>query len=135
MRNLRLILPRGLSVWEKVFDMSTNKELAEYITEQLAELENIRKISMMGGYIFYYQERIFGGIYGEGFMVKITKASRKYMPDSVAQPPYDGAKEMLPVTILDDKKTLQKMVREMFCELPQPKTKTKKLNNGLGKKK
>lgn len=128
-------MPRGLSVWEKVFDMSTNKELAEYITEQLAELENIRKISMMGGYIFYYQERIFGGIYGEGFMVKITKASRKYMPDSVAQPPYDGAKEMLPVTILDDKKTLQKMVREMFCELPQPKTKTKKLNNGLGKKK
>lgn len=128
-------MPRGLSVWEKVFDMSTNKELAEYITEQLAELENIRKIPMMGGYIFYYQERIFGGIYGEGFMVKITKASRKYMPDSVAQPPYEGAKEMLPVTILDDKETLQKMVREMFCELPEPKNKTKKLSNGRDKKK
>ncbi len=39
------------------------KELAEYITEQLAELDNIRKTPMMGGYIFYYRERIFGGIY------------------------------------------------------------------------
>ncbi len=115
--------------------MSTSKELAEYITEQLAELENIRKIPMMGGYIFYYQERIFGGIYGKNFMVKITEASRKYMPDSISQPPYDGAKEMLPVTILDDKETLQKMVREMFSELPQQKPKTKKSSNGRNKEK
>lgn len=107
-------------------DKSKTKELAEYITEQLAELDNIRKIPMMGGYIFYYRERIFGGIYGKGFMVKITKASRKYMPDSIACPPYDGAKEMLPVTILDDKELLQKMVSEMFSELPEQKPKVKK---------
>ena len=58
------------------------KELAEYITEQLSDLENIRKTPMMGGYIFYYNERIFGGIYEPGFMVKITEASRKYMPNA-----------------------------------------------------
>ena len=81
---------------------------------------------MMGGYIFYYRDRIFGGIYPEGFMVKITEASRKYMPDSGACPPYDGAKEMLPVTIIDDRELLQKMVLEMFSELPQRKVKTKK---------
>ena len=62
-------------------EKSKAKELAEYITEQLAGLEDIRKTPMMGGYIFYYRERIFGGIYGSGFMVKITEASRKYMPD------------------------------------------------------
>ena len=102
------------------------KELAEYITEQLSDLENIRKTPMMGGYIFYYNERIFGGIYEPGFMVKITEASRKYMPDSIACPPYDGAKTMLPVTIIDDRELLQKMVSEMFDELPERKPKTKK---------
>jgi hypothetical protein len=45
---------------------------------------------------------------------------------SVACPPYDGAKEMLPVTIIDDRELLQKMVLEMFSELPQRKVKTKK---------
>lgn len=102
-----------------------NKELADYVLEQLCGLDNIRSIPMMGGYIFYYKERIFGGIYGCGFMVKITKASQKYMPDSIPQPPYDGAKPMLPVTILDNEELLKKMVDEMFDELPERKPKKK----------
>ena len=107
-------------------DKSKVKELAEYITEQLAELGDIRSIPMMGGYVFYYRERIFGGIYEPGFMVKTTEASKKYMPDSIACPPYDGAKDMLPVTIIDDRELLQKMVTEMFDELPERKPKAKK---------
>lgn len=106
--------------------MSQNKELSLYIMDQLSELQDIRNIPMMGGYIFYYKERIFGGIYGSGFMVKITTASKKYMPDSIPEPPYDGAKEMLPVTILDNKELMQKMVREMYSELPERKIKKKK---------
>lgn len=78
--------------------MASSKEYLDFIMEQLSGLEGITYRAMMGGYIFYYRERIFGGIYGAGFMVKITEASRKYMPDSIACPPYDGAKEMLPVT-------------------------------------
>ena len=42
--------------------MSKNKELADYIMDQLSDLGNVRNIPMMGGYIFYYKERIFGGI-------------------------------------------------------------------------
>jgi TfoX/Sxy family transcriptional regulator of competence genes len=106
--------------------MSKNKELADYIMEQLSDLEEVRNIPMMGGHIFYYKERIFGGIYGSGFMVKITEASKKFMPDSEPEPPYEGAKPMLPVTILDDRVALQAMVDEMFPELPERKTKKKK---------
>ena len=106
--------------------MSKNKELAEYIMDQLSDLGEIRNISMMGGYIFYYKERIFGGIYGNGFMVKITETSKRYMPDSESEPPYEGAKPMFPVTILDDRIALQKMVEEMYSELPERKTKKKK---------
>lgn len=106
--------------------MSKNKELAEYILDQLSDLGEIRNIPMMGGYIFYYKERIFGGIYGNGFLVKITEASKKYMPDSEPEPPYEGAKPMLPVTILDNRAALQAMVEEMYSELPERKHKKKK---------
>ncbi len=106
--------------------MSKNAELAAYVTEQLSDLEDIRNIPMMGGYVFYYGGKIFGGIYDKGFMVKVTQASQKYMPDSVQEPPYQGAKPMLPVTILEDKETLQAMVREMYPELPERKPKKKK---------
>lgn len=99
--------------------MANNKELAAYVMEQLADLGEVRNIPMMGGYIFYYKERIFGGIYEKGFMVKMTKAAGKYMPDSEPEPPYDGAKPMLPVTILENREMLQKMVDEMYSELPE----------------
>lgn len=105
--------------------MASNRELAAYIMEQLEELGNVRNIPMMGGYIFYYKERIFGGIYGDGFMVKLTEASKKFMPDSEPQPPYEGAKNMLPVTILENRELLQKMVSEMYAELPERKVKSK----------
>ncbi|MBR1692546.1 MAG: transcriptional regulator [Lachnospiraceae bacterium] len=85
-------------------------------------MESIRNIPMMGGYLFYYKERIFGGIYGAGtFMVKITEASRRYLPDSIPQPPYEGAKDMLEVTILEDREAFQSMVVEMYDELPERK--------------
>ncbi len=101
--------------------MSNNKELAAYIMEQLADLGDVRNIPMMGGYIFYYRERIFGGIYGSGFMVKVTEASKSYMPDSEPEPPYDGAKPMLPVTILENREQLQAMIESMYPELPERK--------------
>lgn len=106
--------------------MSKNKELAEYIMDQLSDLGEIRNIPMMGGYIFYYKERIFGGIYENGFLVKITKASKKCMPNSIPETPYEGAKPMLPVTILEDRGALQTMVKEMYPELPERKSKKKK---------
>ncbi len=106
--------------------MADHKELAAYIMEQLEGVDGVRNIPMMGGYVFYYKERIFGGIYGNGFLVKDTKASRKYMPDSEPEPPYKGAKAMLPVTILEDREQFVQMVQEMYDELPERKKKEKK---------
>ena len=36
------------------------KELADYVTDQLSGVEGIRNIPMMGGYVFYINNRIFG---------------------------------------------------------------------------
>ena len=85
-----------------------NKQMMEYVMEQLSGLPGVRNIPMMGGYIFYYNERIFGGLYGSGeLLIKITETSRQYMPDSEPEPPYDGAKEMLPCTILENSEKLK----------------------------
>ena len=48
------------------------------------------------------------------------------MPDSVPEVPYEGAKEMLPVTILENREKLQQMVADMFDELPERKPKKRK---------
>lgn len=112
--------------------MANNKEVAAYVMEQLSKLGDVRQIPMMGGYIFYYRERIFGGIYGGGYlMVKNTPAARAAMPDSRPEAPYEGAKEMLPVTITEDQEKLQEMVMAMYPELPEPKArKARKAKTG-----
>lgn len=48
------------------------------------------------------------------------------MPDSEQELPYEGAKPMLPVTILNDRSALQNMVEEMDLELPERRVKKKK---------
>ncbi len=103
-----------------------NKRLMQYVMDQLSDLSGVRNIPMMGGYIFYYNERIFGGIYGSGeLLIRITKTSRRCMPDSEPALPYEGAKEMLPCTILEDRARLQQMIVEMWPELPERKQKKK----------
>lgn len=103
----------------------TPRELAAYAAKQLAGLDEIRYIAMMGGYIFYYRERIFGGIYEKGFMVKDTEAARRAMPEAEPAPPYEGARPMLPLSsdILEDGDAFRRMVFEMFDELPPKKMK------------
>lgn len=99
-----------------------NKRMMEYVMDQLFGLPGVRNIPMMGGYIFYYRERIFGGIYGSGeLLIKITETSKRYMPESEPELPYEGAKEMLPCTILEDGELFRKMVAEMWSELPERK--------------
>lgn len=102
------------------------RELADYVMDQLCGVDGIRNIPMMGGYIFYIDDRIFGGIYESGMMVKITDASRRALPEAEPMPPYEGAKPMLPATNLDDREAFSRMVRDMYGELPKPKPRRKK---------
>lgn len=101
-----------------------NKRMAEYVMDQLSGLPGVRNIPMMGGYVFYYNERIFGGIYESGeLLIKMTETSKKYMPDSEPELPYEGTKKMLPCTILEEREKLQQMVAKMWPELPERKKK------------
>lgn len=106
---------------------SRNKQMMEYVMEQLSNLPGVRQIAMMGGYIFYYNDRIFGGIYESGeLLIRITETSRRYMPDSEPELPYEGAGEMLRCTIVDDRAKLAEMIQEMWPELQERKVRKKK---------
>lgn len=49
--------------------MATTKEYRDYILDQLNLLGDITYKSMMGEYLLYYKEILFGGIYDNRLLV------------------------------------------------------------------
>ena len=106
--------------------MASTKEYRDFILDQLSGLDEITYRVMMGEYIIYYRGRIVGGVYDDRFLVKPTKTAMAMMPDAERELPYEGAKEMLLVDNVDDREFLQKLLEEMYKELPVPKVRGKK---------
>lgn len=72
--------------------MATNKSYKEYILEQLSILDNITCRPMMGEYLLYYNNILFGGIYDDRLLVKKVDTNCKYNMNEYI--PYEGAKGM-----------------------------------------
>ena len=101
--------------------MASSKEYLDYILEQLSELDEITHKAMMGEYIIYYRGKIVGGVYDDRFLVKPVKAAENMMPEAELELPYEGAKEMLLVDSIENKKFLKDLLEGMYDELPAPK--------------
>ena len=101
--------------------MASTKEYLVFILEQLSGLDNIKNRAMMGEYILYYRDKIFGGIYDNRLLVKPVPSAIKLMPDAEMELPYEGAKEMLLVDDVDNSEFLCKLIRSMWEELPAKK--------------
>ena len=103
--------------------MASTKEYLDFVLEQLAGLDEISSRAMMGEYILYYRGRIFGGIYDDRLLVKPVSMTLRLMPDAKMELPYNGAKEMILVDNVDDRKFLCELVESMWEELPEKKKK------------
>lgn len=103
--------------------MASSKEYLDFILEQLSDLDGISYRAMMGEYILYYRQRIFGGIYDDRFLVKPVEAAVQYLPQAVRELPYEGTKEMLLVDDVDNKAYLAGLIQAMYDELSAPKKK------------
>lgn len=99
--------------------MASTEEYLNYILDQLSELEDITYRKMMGEYILYYREKIFGGIYDDRFLVKPVKSAKEMMGDARMEKPYEGAKEMILVDNIEDKDFLKDLIEAMYDELPK----------------
>ena len=58
--------------------MATSKEYKEFILEQLDLLDNITCKAMMGEFLLYNNNILFGGIYDNRLLVKIVDTNKKY---------------------------------------------------------
>ena len=101
--------------------MASSREYLDFILEQLSGAEGVTFRAMMGEFIIYIRGRIAGGVYDDRFLVKDTAAARRLMPDAPLEEPYEGAKPMLLVDIVDDADALAALFEAMLPELPAPK--------------
>lgn len=92
--------------------MATSKEYKDFILEQLGLADDIAVKSMMGEYLLYYNGKLFGGIYDNRLLVKITENNKKYGLSTAL--PYDGAKPMYFVCDVDDKEKLKNIVSDTY---------------------
>ena len=90
--------------------MASSKEFKNFVLEQLRELDNLSCRPMMGEYLLYYNGVLFGGIYDDRFLVKITNSNKKY--NLAKEIPYHGARPMFLVTNLDDIDYLCNLVKD-----------------------
>ena len=88
--------------------MASTKEFRDFILEQLSEAPNITCRPMMGEFLLYSNNVLFGGIYDDRLLVKIVTENEQYkMTEEI---PYDGAKPMYFVEDVDDKEKLAEIV-------------------------
>ena len=89
--------------------MASTKEYRDFILEQLSEAPNITCRPMMGEFLLYSNNVLFGGIYDDRLLVKIVPEYEQYkMTEEI---PYDGAKPMYSVEDVDNKEKLAEIVK------------------------
>ena len=81
-------------------------------------LPGITSRKMMGEYLLYKDGKLFGGIYDDRLLLKITKASASFLRDYPSAFPYEGGGEMILFTEPYDAALLRETVEAMCAELP-----------------
>ena len=90
--------------------MASTKEYRDFILEQLSEVPDITCRPMMGEFLLYSNNVLFGGIYDDRLLVKIVPENEQYkMPEEI---PYDGARPMYFIEDVDNKETLAEIVKD-----------------------
>lgn len=107
--------------------MASRKEYLDFVLEQLSGLEGVSYRAMMGEYLLYFNDKLFGGIYDDRFLVKVTASSLELLPDAPQEMPYDGAKPMLLITEIDNKNYLRELILAMYEDLPEIKKRVKRI--------
>ena len=80
--------------------MASSVDYLEYILDLLRNINHITYKKMMGEFLLYKDNILFGGIYDDRFLVKKTKSVENLGFKEVI--PYPTAKAMLLIDIEDD---------------------------------
>ena len=94
--------------------MASSKDYLNYILELLGEVKGITFKKMMGEFILYKNDIIFGGIYDNRFLVKNVVALSEY--DLKEEIPYPGGKKMLLIDS-ENPEEIAEIVNAVYREL------------------
>lgn len=89
----------NLIIKGSVIFMATSKSYRDFILEKLKVVTNISFRPMMGEYLLYLNDVLFGGIYDDRLLIKKTKSNAKYGLSE--EEPYENAKKMLLINNVD----------------------------------
>ena len=98
----------------RVINMASSKEYLTFILELLRETDGVSYKKMMGEYILYKDNVIFGGVYDNRFLVKKTKSLEN--SGLKEQIPYPNAKLMLLVDS-EDPDEIAELVNIIYKDL------------------
>ena len=88
--------------------MPSKEQFKDYVLEQLRCLGEITVKRMMGEYLLYLDGTLFGGIYDDRLLIKITKTNKGCdLPEDI---PYPNAKPMYLVENIDDHDYLAELI-------------------------
>lgn len=94
--------------------MATTKDYKDFVLENLNILNNITCKPMMGEYLLYYKNTLFGGIYDNRLLIKKVDSNKKYkLKENI---PYEGAKPMYLVDI-DNLEILKSIILDTYDDL------------------
>ena len=96
--------------------MASSKDYLEYVLELLKEVEGITYKKMMGEYLLYKENIIFGGVYDNRFLIKKTKSLEN--SGLKEQIPYPSAKPMLLIDS-EDPEEINELVLLVINDLKQ----------------
>ena len=88
----------------------TTKEYRDYVLDEI-NMDGITCKPMMGEYLLYYNNVLFGGIYDDRLLVKKVDNNKKYNMEEAI--PYEGAKTMYLVDV-DDKDLVKEIVLDTY---------------------
>ena len=95
--------------------MASTKNYLNFILDELSYLGNITYKPMMGEYLLYYNNQLFGGIYDDRLLVKIVDSTKKYHLEETI--PYEKGKPMYFIEDIDNKEILKDIVINTYNDL------------------
>ena len=97
--------------------MASSIDYLQYVLEELLrDIKNITYKKMMGEYLLYKDNILFGGIYDDRFLIKKTKSVEGLGLKEVI--PYPSAKPMLLLDI-EDSDEIKKLIDLVITDLRQ----------------
>ncbi len=99
--------------------MASTKEYRDFVLDELTILDNITYKPMMGEYLLYYHNILFGGIYDDRLLIKITDNNQKYNMEKII--PYPNAKPMFWIDDVDNPELLKEIILDTYNDLIKKK--------------